>query len=192
MIPYWPQPVLTLGPLTIHAFGLCVAAALLTGYFLVYRRAERFGLPKDEASGIYVATVFAGLLAGFLWSLASGGQGISNTGLLLGGSTCLVLMTRGKRAFRSVVDLYGLTLPVVFMIARFGCFLAHDHVGRLTDSWLGVQFPGGNRFDLGLLQSIMSAVTAGVLIGFKRKPVPAGGLALTALTMLTLSNFIVR
>ena len=54
MIPYLPQPVLTIGPLTIHAFGFCTAAALLTGYFLVNRRAERFGVNRDFAFRVYV------------------------------------------------------------------------------------------------------------------------------------------
>jgi phosphatidylglycerol---prolipoprotein diacylglyceryl transferase len=191
VIPYLPQPILTIGPLTIHAFGVCTGAALLTGYFLVDRRAERFGVNRDLASGIYLMTVVAGLLGGLFWSAVTGVPGISSTGLLLGGFMSLILMTQRVASFWRTVDLYAFALPIVLTIARFGCFLAHDHVGRLTHHWLGVQFPGGARFDLGLVQAMLAAMIAGVLICLSRKPVPAGLVTLITVASLAISRFAV-
>ena len=133
MIPYLPQPVVTIGPLTIHAFGLFTAVALLTGYLLVDWRAKRFGVNRKNTSRVYLMTVVAGLLGGLLWSAVAGERGISSTGLLLGGFSGLLLIARRVTPFWQTVDLYAFALPIVLTIARLGCFLAHDHVNRWVD-----------------------------------------------------------
>jgi phosphatidylglycerol:prolipoprotein diacylglycerol transferase len=48
-------------------------------------------------------------------------------------------------------------------VARIGCFLVHDHPGRLTDFPLGVRFAGGARHDLGLYEAIVLFAIAGLL-----------------------------
>lgn len=42
-------------------------------------------------------------------------------------------------------------LPLGLAIGRIGCFFIHDHIGIKTNFFLGVNFPEGGRFDLGLL-----------------------------------------
>src|SRR5688500_7926044 len=49
MIPYFEQPILRLGPISIHAFGVMVAIAIMTGLRIGERRFERLGL--DAAIG---------------------------------------------------------------------------------------------------------------------------------------------
>jgi phosphatidylglycerol:prolipoprotein diacylglycerol transferase len=43
-------------------------------------------------------------------------------------------------------------------VGRIGCFLIHDHPGTLTHFILGVKFPDGARFDLGLMESILGFI----------------------------------
>jgi phosphatidylglycerol:prolipoprotein diacylglycerol transferase len=58
-----------------------------------------------------------------------------------------------------------------WLVARIGCFFAHDHKGSLSDFFLAVDFPDGARHDLGLYDAILSLIILGVLIGlWKRRP----------------------
>ena len=41
MIPYFEQPSLSLGPITIHSFGVLVAVGILSGMYLIRRRPRR-------------------------------------------------------------------------------------------------------------------------------------------------------
>jgi phosphatidylglycerol:prolipoprotein diacylglycerol transferase len=84
----------------------------------------------------------------------------------------------GKASFWNTQDLYLFALPFVLTIARVGCFLAHDHIGKRTGAWIGVRFPGGTRFDLGLLYAISAASTAAVALWANRKTPPAGVVSL--------------
>ena len=192
MLPYFPQPVVHLGSLTIHAFGICAASALLTGYLLVDRRAQSFALDRNWASRVYLVVVVAGLSTGFLWNRLEGEPGISASGLGLGSLVCLVLLAGisrpGKASFWNTLDFYAFALPFIVGIARFGCFLAHDHIGKRTASWIGVRFPGGMRFDLGLLYAISAGVTAGVVLWIYRKKLPAGALFQIVLAVTALSR----
>jgi phosphatidylglycerol:prolipoprotein diacylglycerol transferase len=49
MLPYFEQPVWSLGPLSIHAFGIAVSAAFLFGMVALRRRLVRLEL--DEGLG---------------------------------------------------------------------------------------------------------------------------------------------
>jgi phosphatidylglycerol:prolipoprotein diacylglycerol transferase len=197
VIPYFVQPAVSIGPLTIHAFGVCAAAALLLGYFLVDRRAHRYALDPTRAGQVYLLIVVVGLLTGFLWNRMEGEPGISASGLGLG---CLAsaipmawivrprMVRPGKASFWNTLDLYAFAFPFVLAVARVGCFLAHDHIGNRTSSWIGVRFPGGTRFDLGLLYAMGAAVTAAVALGANRKRLPPGAVSLIVIAMLSVSR----
>jgi len=47
-------------------------------------------------------------------------------------------------------------------IGRVGCFLIHDHPGTLSHFMLAVKYPGGARFDLGLMESILGFLLFGI------------------------------
>ena len=52
-------------------------------------------------------------------------------------------------------DIGALGLWLGWGVGRIGCFLIHDHPGTLTHFILGVKYPNGARFDLGLMESIL-------------------------------------
>jgi hypothetical protein len=66
------------------------------------------------------------------------------------------------------LNLYGFVVVVIWACVRAGCTLAHDHPGRLTTSWLGVRFPGGTRFDLGLLELLAALFVCALFILLKQ------------------------
>jgi len=68
------------------------------------------------------------------------------------------------------LDVLAYAFPFGWAWLRLGSVLVHDHPGRLTASWLGVQFPGGARYDLGLLEMLLSVAAAGLFVALGRKP----------------------
>ena len=170
MIPYFPQPEWTLGPFHVHAFGITSAAALLLGYGVILRRARSHGIDPVDAGRIAVFAVLGSLLAGIAWA---GGAGVAGSGVALGAGATLFFLARGRH-FWGILDRFSYAFCGALAVARFGCFLAHDHIGLPTASWLGVNFPGGGRFDLGLLHCLSAALAFGALHLAERLRIPAG------------------
>jgi phosphatidylglycerol:prolipoprotein diacylglycerol transferase len=68
----------------------------------------------------------------------------------------------------------GWSFPFAWAVARFGCYLAHDHPGIPTSSWLGVQYPGGARYDLGLFDCFLAMAIGVAFARLDRLPRPRG------------------
>jgi phosphatidylglycerol:prolipoprotein diacylglycerol transferase len=153
MVPYFEQPVIRLGPLSIHAFGIAVAVALWVGVSLAQRRFALVGLQPRVgqrlgnwmlAGGLLGAHLFAvlfyfpGKLLTDPWVLLRPWEDISSFGGILGGVIAALLFFRIRasaedRAQRwAYLDAVAFVFPVPFAIGRIGCALAHDHPGTLT------------------------------------------------------------
>ena len=111
---------------------------------------------KERAGRLLVIMLLCGLAAGLLWTR---GSGISESGSVLGGLAGFAL-ARKRGALRQTLDLFSFGIILAYVVARFGCFLAHDHPGRFSESWIAVRYPEGSRFDLGLLYCIAAMFTA--------------------------------
>lgn len=159
LIPYFEQPSLSLGPLTIHAFGVIVATSVLVGLSLGKRRFEQLGLDPTFGErmawwilggGFLGAHLFAVLLyfpsrvARDPWSLLRVWEDLSSFGGIVGAAIALLLFMRGPGKTLSAVekwryvDVAGFVFPISLMIGRIGCSLAHDHPGTLTSSPLAI------------------------------------------------------
>jgi len=161
------------------------AMALVLGFWLVRRKAGRRSLKPDRIGIVYVNAVVCGLIVAVAWGKILRGEGISSIGLMTGGiATLAFLLARDPANFWKSADVFAFAFPPVIAIARFGCFLAHDHIGARTTSWIGVQFPGGTRFDLGLLYSISAGIITIVIVWMDRRRWPAGMLTGAALALL--------
>ncbi len=75
---------------------------------------------------------------------------------------------------RPHLDAIALGAAPGWMVARLGCFTAHDHPGVLTDFPLAVAFPDGPRHDLGLYDAILLGTLSLVLYALARKKRPEG------------------
>lgn len=153
MVPYFTQPSIGIGPLTIHAFGVIVAAAVLAGLIIGQRRFRRLGL--DHALGERLAwwAVVGGFLGAHLFSvlfyfpreiltnpltLLKLWEDISSFGSILGGILGIWLFFRLRAPAVDTVsrwafiDVAAFVFPVALMIGRIACTLAHDHPGTVT------------------------------------------------------------
>ena len=185
MIPNLSIPsIKILGPLQIHPFGAIVALALIIGYHLTLRRAQKTGLDTEimGTTGIWAAVVgFA--VSHLFWAvfynyhlvkenpliLLMIWRGISSYGGFFGGALGAWVCLRKEK-----VDpypylealLYGL-VPA-WAIARLGCTIAFDHPGRITSFVLGMaDLNGVVRHNLGLYEMLWTIVLATILYGLK-------------------------
>jgi phosphatidylglycerol:prolipoprotein diacylglycerol transferase len=166
MIPYIPQPVFHIGGVGLRAFGVAVCLAILAGHWLVLRYARTCGLNPGRLSWIYAGGAALAAMTGHFWyaianhfngDLFEIWRGQSSAGFIAGGllTILFVLWRWGSEGWR-YLDGLAFAFPFAWTLVRIGCFLAHDHVGARTLSPIGVQFPGGVRFDLGLLEALMA------------------------------------
>lgn len=158
MIPYFEQPALHLGPLSVHAFGVLTALALVLGLWLVRWRARRHGLDEATTEGLVwyvlgfgfvgahlysVLAYFPHRLADDPWLLIRLWENISSTGGFLGGALGMWVFFRLRepslptaRKWRHL-DTVAFAAPFAWAVGRLGCTVAHDHPGRITDFVLG-------------------------------------------------------
>jgi len=153
MIPFFQQPTLQLGPLTIHAFGVFVALAMMWGIAAAERGFRRNGLDVGVGNRLGGWTLFGGLIGAHLfsvlfyyphkvmsdpWLLLRVWEDISSFGGMLGGVSGALLFLyvgAGHAAFPRRWDYLGVVaqvFPASLAIGRLGCALAHDHPGTTT------------------------------------------------------------
>ncbi len=173
MIPYFQQPSLPIGPLTIHAFGVLVAVGILVGIRLIRQRAAATGLDSAQAERMAMWIVIGGFIISHLFdrlayypretlanplSLFKFYDGISSFGGFLGAALMAAYYIRRwpDRTLRwRYLDLIAYALPTGWFFGRMGCFVAYDHPGRETTFFLGQRYSDHLvRHNLGLEEAL--------------------------------------
>jgi len=153
MIPYFEQPTLQIGPLSIHAFGVTVAIAVWFSLRVVKYRFERFGLDPLIGQRLGGWMLIGGIAGAHLfsiffyfpqklrddpWLLLRVWEDISSFGGILGGiiaAGMFFAISAGgleRRDKMAYLDAIAFVFPAGLAIGRLGCTLAHDHPGTIT------------------------------------------------------------
>ena len=191
MIPYFRQPTLELGPLTVHGFGVLVAIAVMVGVTILHRRAAAQGLAAVDVSR-FINWVLVGGFAGahlvdrFVYfpadtfahpiSIFRFWEGLSSFGGFLGGTVATILLFRphpGRPPGSGweYVNCYAYAFPFAWIFGRLGCFVAFDHPGRETSFALGEMYKDGVvRHNLGFEEALYTMLIAAVFYFLGRKP----------------------
>jgi phosphatidylglycerol---prolipoprotein diacylglyceryl transferase len=188
MLPYFDQPVLELGPLPIHAFGVMVMLGVMVGIELASWRAKATGLSTASLASFQAwilvpGFVFAHVLDA-LWYypgevlddptvLLDITGGLSSFGGFVGALVgALIWRARSGQPLLPHAEVTLSVFPIAWSFGRAGCTLAHDHPGMLTstDNPLAFAYPGGARWDLGFLEMLFSIVLSAFLVRMWRKP----------------------
>ncbi len=146
------------GGITVHSYGVLVAAGILLGLWLSRRRAAQMGLEADRVWSLGIYMILAGLAGAKLWYMAeSAGYYLENpaqifsvntlqaAGVFYGGflgaliTGVLYMRWAGLPALR-VLDAYSAPVALGHAMGRLGCFSAGCCYGRMTDGPLGVTF----------------------------------------------------
>ena len=192
-IPYFEQPTLNLGPLSIHAFGVLVMSAIWLGSEIIRRRATTEQLDSEKASrlaawiwmpGLIVAHVFDRVVyypaelikdpLSIFWIWKS----LSSFGGFLGAVLGAWLFTRRHKTKPNTwryLDLVAYAFVFGWILGRLGCALAYDHPGSETTSFVAQYYHDGKaRFNLGMLEAAYFVPLAAIFYVLGRRPRPAG------------------
>ena len=176
MIPCWSQPALHIGQLTLYAHGILLALGTVASSVIFVNRAQTLALSKRTALSLILFLIPIGLLASHLtYSIFEDPssllklQGISSLGGILACLLGLALFTFRHRESRwRWFDAAAYAGVCGALIARFGCFLAHDRIGLRTSFWLSVKCFEGSRYDLALLEIVFLAACLRLIIWLAR------------------------
>jgi prolipoprotein diacylglyceryltransferase len=177
LIPCWSQPALHIGRFTLYAHGILLALGTVVSSVIFVNRAQALSLNKRTALSIILFLAPIGLLASHLtYSIFEDPssllelQGISSLGGILACLLGLALFTfRHPESRWRWFDAAAYAGVCGALIARLGCFLAHDRIGLRTSFWLSVKCFEGSRYDLALLEVIFLAVCLGLIIWLARQ-----------------------
>jgi phosphatidylglycerol---prolipoprotein diacylglyceryl transferase len=212
VFPYLEIHPLPIGPVSIQPFGTLVVIGILAGYQVLERRLTRQGLEKDVGPGFRFWMVMAGFAGAVLakvfynpdffeiilagpsrWADLYGGIA-SFGGIIAGAAGGIVYLRRNKVSWADMVrylDGVAYAFPAALFFGRIGCYIAHDHPGLRTDSWLAVRYPGGPRYDLGLLEALFLIPLTALIWWLGRKPRPAGFLSGVFFTLYGLFRLLI-
>lgn len=202
--------ILTIGPITIHGYGLMIAIGIMTALFIGEARAKRRGLDPDEIWNLTICCAIFGFLGAKLLYCIVDLRNVlenpiavikSNGFVVYGGIIAGVLAGFLWCRLRGLVfwDYFDIVLPSVAVaqgFGRLGCFLAGCCYGRETDSILGIVFHNSdfapNDVRLIPTQLISAAgmlLIAGVLFWYARKPVKRGTVGFLYLILYSVGRF---
>ncbi len=155
-----PPRVLTLGPLTIHYYGLIIAIGLMLAVLYCCRRGKEFGLKEDDIlDGVLWITPFAIVCARIYYCVFSWEEyaadpisvlyiwngGIAIYGGVIGAVIGMAVICRVKKLrLTTVLDLILLGFLIGQSIGRWGNFMNREAFGAATDGF----------FRMGLLNKI--------------------------------------
>ncbi|MCA9322707.1 MAG: prolipoprotein diacylglyceryl transferase [Planctomycetes bacterium] len=206
MVPYFEISTVALGAWDLPIFRILLAAAGMIGVLAAWLLAPRLGWLKRDAAILLGIATSCGFLGAHLASLvvyhpdrlaespwqrlAEVFNGLSSIGGLLGGMAGAYLFARlARRSALASLDVTALGAPFGWAVGRLGCFLVHDHPGIPSQSFLAVQYPGGSRLDLGLLEMALQGILALFLVTMTRRSRAPGSYIATYLFLYSLGRF---
>ena len=203
----------SIGPLTVHSYGLMIALGILVCVFMGMYRARKYGY-KDEA--VLDIAIF-GILSGFvgaklLYVLVEfdsflknpmdvlGSEGFVVYGGIIVGALVGILYCRIKKLpCWEYFDLLAPSIAVAQGFGRIGCFLAGCCYGRPTDTFWGVTFPEGSFAPAGvpliptqLISSAGDLIITGILLVYSKHNKKAGNVGILYMLLYGIGRFLVE
>ncbi len=156
-----PNPILvSLGPLSIHWYGVVIAFGLLLALWYASRRAPEFGLTEDHILNMVLTALPLAVIGArvyycvFNWALYRDNPisalyiwegGLAIYGGVIGGVTGALLSSKlSKVPVAPLLDLGGLGLLIGQCIGRWGNFFNREAHGGLTGSFLRMGLTGAD------------------------------------------------
>lgn len=146
---------LTIGPITIHGYGVMIAIGILLAFWLAEKLTKRFNLDSEHIDTFilwvlawgwafskltYVLTVFDEFLENPMAVLGSGGWVVY--GGIIGGILSGFVWCKWKKwNFFQYLNVLIPCVPLAQAFGRIGCFFAGCCGGVETDAWYGISFP---------------------------------------------------
>ena len=203
----------SVGPLTIHGYGLMIALGILVCIFMGTYRAKKHHLKEDAVLDIAIFSILAGfigakllfVLVGFDRFLEDPMQVLGTEGFVVYGGiiagvlAAILYCHRKKLSFLEYFDLLAPSIAVAQGFGRIGCFLAGCCYGRETDAFWGVTFPEGSFAPAGvpliptqLLSSAGDFLIMAVLLIYSRHSKKTGNTGALYLLLYGIGRFLIE
>ena len=148
----------SIGPFTLHTYGLCMALGILCAYAVLSRLVRRRGESPDTLANLVVGLVLVGLAGARSfyvaehWSVQFAKDplaalriwegGLMFYGSIVFGAAGLVAWCRwSHRSVLEWLDLFAVVVPLGQAFGRVGCFLNGCCFGRTSDCAIAVRYP---------------------------------------------------
>lgn len=154
--------ILSIGPITLHSYGLMIALGFITVLYFMQRDARRSDVDPNAIADVAFWTLILGVVATrfthivmypqyYSWSDPIGWINVTNGGLVFQGAIpmalvyCYWALKRRGIPFWKVADIVIPYVPVAQAFGRGGCFLKGCcHGARADDLPWAVSFPAGS------------------------------------------------
>lgn len=202
MIPWFQYTTLYIGPIPIQVWGSFVALGMITSLIIIQKRAKSYEIQKNPAIDFFFYMVLFGVIGGRLFhvffyeplyflyhplDLFKVWQGgMSSFGGIIGSLLYFFYYVKKKKFDKSKIlnyaDLLAFSAIYGWIIGRVGCFMIHDHIGKLSSAFFSVQTPYGARFEMALLEIIGLLPLALFFVFIKNERTRNGFFAFTLLS----------
>ncbi len=200
----------SLGPMTIHTYGVMIVISFLVGMWLVRRRAKLYGFSPDKVLDMGFWGLIAGVLGARiafilqelpyylkhrdeLFSLQFSGL-TSFGGEILAIIAIIAWAKRNKYGIVSILDLAAPGYVLGYAIGRVGCFLNGCCYGGVCSPNLpwGVHFPDskGLHHPAQLYDSLMNLCALAILLWAEKRKLLPGRLAAMTLILHGSARFV--
>lgn len=205
----------SIGPFTVHMYGLMIAIGIIAAYFTAERRAKKHGLDADRifdlviwclifgflgSKILYCLTVLPEIIEDPSTILRDLGDGWVVYGGILGGILGAYLFCRKYKL--DTWKYFDMALPSVALaqgIGRIGCFFAGCCYGQETSSPIGITFHNSEFAPNGvalvptqLISSVLDLMLFGFLVWFYRKKKADGQITALYLIFYSAGRFILE
>ena len=204
----------SIGPFTVHGYGLMIAIGILVAYVTAEYRAKKHGLDPDKIFYLVIWAVVGGFAgAKVLYFLTRLKDIMENPRVLLdladgfvvyggiigGIFSAMAYCKIKKMPFLKYFDLVMPSVALAQGFGRIGCFLAGCCYGRETDSALGIVFHNSSYapndvklLPTQLISSGLDFLLCAVLILLDRKKKGDGQIAGAYLVLYSIGRFILE
>ncbi len=149
----------TIGPFTIHSFGLMMAFGFIAAGITAYFGFKRKGLNPEHVYWLTIAAAIGGLLGSKLHYLllhlddlgddpltnAFSGAGLVWYGGLIGGlGAAIIMMIILRLPWAKVLDASAPAIAIGYAFGRMGCLLNGDDYGMTSTLPWAMEFPDGS------------------------------------------------
>jgi phosphatidylglycerol:prolipoprotein diacylglycerol transferase len=149
----WQSPgrvAFSIGSFEVMWYGICIAAGILAGFYVIYRRAPLYhGISQDRAFNLVILILIAALVGlrvyyvafsweyysqnpGEIFNIRAGGLAIHG-GLIFGTAMVFILARVWKESPLNILDLFFVAIPLGQAIGRWGNFFNSEAHGGHTD-----------------------------------------------------------
>ena len=204
----------SIGPITIHGYGLMIGIGFLAAILIGMKRAEKHGLDKDIVFNMGLLCIVGGMLGAKILYIITEWNSIIHSknlwsdlaygfvvyGGIIGGILILYVYSRFKKLnFLQYMDLIVPSVSIGQGFGRIGCLLAGCCYGRETDCPIGIVFhnsefaPNGiSLLPTQIFSSLGDFLIAGFLIWYAGKQKKDGKVISMYLILYGVGRFIVE